>query len=404
MASKASKGSIVQLEKSKQKGKCRKWRLVVSLGRDPITGKYPQKARVVHCTYSEAKAALAKFMDELEKGEVVRRSTYTFDDYADHFIETRKASGEVAPGTIDRERDKLKSIGFLIGKMKLQEITPDVLEKAYVDLRSGKSRSGKQLSGTYVNDIAKKVSLMMAHALKNGIIAENPCDKADKPKIDTGEKRALDNEQVNKLASMLNPTEHMQCALLLCMMLGLRRGEVVGLSWEDVNFDEDTVHVCHSYDDKGNMNTPKTKAGDRFIPMSDVVRKALKKREESLLALFTLYAPELLKVDNDGNVVGIADGTPVICDQYGVRIHPAGLGHWWYKKRGDYGLDGWTLHEMRHTFLSVAAKQGVHPSVMQKLAGHSTARITMEVYTHANMDAQRDAMNAMQQVFVKKSA
>ena len=49
-------------------------------------------------------------------------------------------------------------------------------------------------------------------------------------------------------------------------------------------------------------------------------------------------------------------------------------------------------------------KQGVHPSVMQKLAGHSTARITMEVYTHANMDAQRDAMEAMQQAFTKKSA
>ena len=50
----------------------------------------------------------------------------------------------------------------------------------------------------------------------------------------------------------------------------------------------------------------------------------------------------------------------------------------------------------------MAARQGVHPSVMQKLAGHSTARITMEIYTHANMDAQREAMDAMQQAFTQK--
>ena len=72
----------------------------------------------------------------------------------------------------------------------------------------------------------------------------------------------------------------------------------------------------------------------------------------------------------------------------------------WYKRRADYGLEGWTLHELRHTFLSLAARQGVHPSVMKKLAGHSTARITMEIYTHANMNAQREAMKAIQKAFV----
>lgn len=114
----------------------------------------------MHCTYSEAKEALAKFMDELERGEVVRKSTHTFNEYAEHFLKTREESGEVAQGTIDRERDKLGSIGYLIGEMKLQDITPAALEKAYLDLRSGKSKSGKQLSGTYANDIGKKVSLM----------------------------------------------------------------------------------------------------------------------------------------------------------------------------------------------------------------------------------------------------
>lgn len=53
----------------------------------------------------------------------------------------------------------------------------------------------------------------------------------------------------------------------------------------------------------------------------------------------------------------------------------------------------------RHTFLTLAAKQGVYPSVMQRLAGHSNARVTMEIYTHVNLDAKRDAMKALEQIF-----
>ena len=57
------------------------------------------------------------------------------------------------------------------------------------------------------------------------------------------------------------------------------------------------------------------------------------------------------------------------------------------------------LHQLRHSFLTLAAQKGVHPSVMQKLSGHSTARITMEVYTHANMEDKRAAMDSLQEVF-----
>ena len=131
-----------------------------------------------------------------------------------------------------------------------------MLENAYLDLRAGKSKSGRKLSGTYVNDVSKKVSLMMEHAKKNGIIAENPCKKADRPKIDTKEKKSLDDGKVRKPIDALNPVEHMQCAVLLCTALGLRHGEVVGLSWEDVDFDARTIHVRLSYDNAGNMNTP----------------------------------------------------------------------------------------------------------------------------------------------------
>ena len=148
-----------------------------------------------------------------------------------------------------------------------------------------------------------------------------------------------------------------------------------------------------------NLNPPKTKASCRVLPMSDFAYDALKARYDSQLAFLKLYGQQLLDIDEDTGTATIKPGAPVISDRFGERIHPSGLGHWWYKHRVDFGLDGFTLRELRHTFLTLAAKSGVHPSVMQKLAGHSTARITMEVYTHANMDDKRAAMSALQATF-----
>ena len=283
--------------------------------------------------------------------------------------------------------------------MKMQEITPGVIENALIELRSGNSKSGKRLSGTYLNDICKKASLMFDHAVKNKVIAENPMSKVAKPKIDTPEKQALGADKVHALLGALNPAEYMECGVILATTLGLRRGEVVGLSWGDVDFRELTVHVRHSYDDVGNLNPTKTKAGNRVLPMPDIVFDALQKRREAEIAFFSNYAKDLLETDKDGHVVGLVSAAPIIADPWGNRIHPSGLGHWWYKRRADFGLDGWRLHDLRHSFLTVAAQQGIHPSVMQKLAGHSTSRLTMDVYTHANLEDKRKAMDSLQEAF-----
>ena len=399
MGNAKGRGSIYPIEKDKPRNKCKKWKLQVSCGKDPQTGKYRQKKRVFHGTLTEARKALQDFIEEIDSGEVVLKSTWTFEKYAEHFIGVRELSGEVAAGTIKREAEKLSSIGHLIGKMNLQDVTPDVIEKALIDLRSGKSKSGKRLSGTYLNDICKKVSLMMDLAVKEKVVSENPCACVTKPKIDTPEKRALGSCDVHALLGALNPAEYMECGVILATTLGLRRGEVVGLSWGDVNFGEMTVHISHTYDDAGNLNPPKTKASNRILPMSDFVYDALKARRDSQLAFLKLYGQQLLDKDPKTGDFSMKPDAPVISDRFGERIHPAGFGQWWYKHRANFGLDGWTLHQLRHSFLTLAAQQGVHPSVMQKLAGHSTARITMEVYTHANMEDKRAAMDALQEVF-----
>lgn len=407
MANRHGKGSIIQLDKGKDgkkpKAKCRKWRLVVSLGKDPATGKYPQKSRAFHGSYTEAEKALAAFVEEIEGGNVVKKSSWTYNEYAEHYMKLREVSGEFAAKTNRSTKTDLRGLGYLIGELKMQDITPRVLEAAAIDLKSGKSRSGRKLTGTTVRAYFKAATCMFKDAKKAGIIGENPFDEIQKPKADTKEKAIMNRDDYGKMLDALNPEDGMQIAVLLCATLGLRRGEACGLSWGDIDFEASTVLIQHAYDDFGNLKTPKTESGVRLLPLPEFTRDALKKRKAAQIAMTPEGKP------TKGYTRKLKDGTldleptvPVVAGKLAERIDPLKLTGWWRFHRDKFGAAEISLHQLRHTFLSLAAEQGVHPSVMQKLAGHSSPEITMKIYTHINVEAKKAAMEAMQNAYMTR--
>ena len=95
----------------------------------------------------------------------------------------------------------------------------------------------------------------------------------------------------------------------------------------------------------------------------------------------------------------IDENFPVIATKYGTRVNPATLSTWRANDRARFGLESFTLHELRHTYLTLLAMNGVHPKVMRELAGHYSSQITMDIYAHVNMDAKREAVAAVSKVF-----
>lgn len=396
MAETQGSGSIIQLEKDKPKGKCRKWQLRVCIGKDPRSGKYKTKTRRFTGTHTEAKAELREFINKVEENRVQGRTSYTLKEYCERYLEIRKAKKEVAETTGMRQEMQFKAICRHIGKAKLEAITPSMLDDMYIAMMQGDTLSGKKSSGSYVNQIHDNLLLVFAHAIKAGILTSNPCDKADPPKMDTKEKRALSADQARLLIAMLDENNPREMAYLLAITMGLRRGEICGLSWKDVDFENQIIDVSHSFDVAGNLKETKTKAGMRLLPMSDGTCEALKRHREA----------QKTQIDRTNSFrhpwegyIEIDENFPVIADHYGTRVYPGSLSTWWTKDCVKYGLEGWCLHELRHTYLTLLALNGVHPKVMQELAGHYSSQITMDIYTHVNMDAKRQAVAAVSKVF-----
>ncbi len=404
MAKVTGEGTIVQLEKDKPKSKCRKWQLRVPVGLDPRTGKYKTRTRRFNGTYTEAKKALREFIKEIENDEVHKRSGTTIKECAEDFMTRRRASGEFTENTNVTYERFFKAINRHIGYADASKVTRETLEKMYAAMRSGDTLSGKPASGTYLNQIHKTLKLLFDDLVKDGVVSKNPCTEMDTPRRDTQPRRALKPEAIREFIAQLDFTQEADIAYFLAVSTGMRRGEVCGLSWRDVDLESRVISIRKSYDCFGNLKDPKTKAGVRRLPMPDSVRDALLVHKDAQKARIDAYATEQERLakkngEKPGKRLERSESTPVVLSTTMGRLSPNVLEAWWLRDRERLGLDGWAFHELRHSYLSTLALRGVHPKVMQELAGHASSEITMEIYTHVNMEAKRAAADVVSDLF-----
>lgn len=393
MAKVTSSGSITQLERDKPKNKCRKWQLRVPIGISPRTGKYKIKTRRFNGTYTAAKKALREFVIEIESDQVHQRAGTTIEACAESFMQRRRESGEFADNTNELYSSFFKAINRHIGKADASQVDREVIEEMWAAMRKGDTLSGKPASGTYLHQLHRTLSLLFDDLVTDGIIYKNPCNDMETPQNDTDERRALKSDRMRTFVGELDVENEADAAYFIAITMGLRRGEVCALSWGDVDFDTRVISVTHNYDHFLNLKKTKTKAGFRRLPMPEFVSQALLKHKIAQKKWLDQYSRAT------GEEYKQTDETPVILDRRTRRVNPDNLGAWWRRDRKSFGLDGWCLHELRHSYLSMLAEEGVHPKVMQELAGHASSKTTMDIYTHVNMDIKRAAAEVAADVF-----
>lgn len=388
MAEINGEGTIIQLEKDKPKSKCRRWKIEVSLGRNLATGKYDKRSRTVRGTYTDAVNARREFIAELKRGCATRKKPRAFRDYAAAWLEERKSL--VALDTWKRDAYHIDNLNLHIGAARMGEVTAAVLDKCYTALMDGESVSGRPLSGTYVANVAATAHTIFRDAMADHLITFNPCDFAHPPAKDTAERKSLRKKGIDDLLAKLSPKAPSPFVIRMAVKSGMRRGEVVGLSMEDLDFKAKLVHVRHGTESTSRLKATKTETGRRTLPMTPGMEEDFKER---IAAMEKEFADTREKMGTD--VPRLGPKTPLVCNELGERLRPDAPTRWWRRNRKALGFDQWTVHEMRHSYLSELARRKVEPKVLQKLAGHRSFQTTMDIYVHVDLE---DAMEAVERV------
>lgn len=303
----------------------------------------------------------------------------------------------IRPKTRSAYVTSLRPIVDHLGAKKVQDVTKDDIETVVQALRAGTSKTGTWNAPTKLKKSAKKVrspwsatsiNPMLARTrsvfsdlVDQGIVVRNPAALVKSLATDTDKKMStLTAEQVSTLLGATD-SHHFGIAWRLAV-LGLRRGEILALKWDGIDFEAGTLAVTAArLATPGGATTgaPKTKTSVRTLPMPDdltaALRRVRKRQKESKLKLGSKWT----------------DSGYVVVDEFGVAPYPDTLTAAWRKALAGAGLPHVRLHDARHSCATLMHLNGVPTVVIAAWLGHQDPGFTLRTYAHSTNDALADA-------------
>lgn len=359
------RGSIEQLDTTKEKYRCRKWRLWAHTEEG-------EKSKRITGTYKEAKDALDLFLSEIENDCVSRR--IKFSKCAEDWYKNRVGTNNFSPNTLNFDRKNVKRLSEVFTKYYINQLNADIIQKTFNSMtRAG--NVNQPLSGTYKSKLYDTLNLIFKWAIDREYIVRNPIDKVIKPKKDTKERKTLSKKEFDDLVKLLDaqPLDGRIMAIYMIMFLGLRRGEAVAVCWDDIDWKDRTVYIRHAFKSADrSVGDPKTEAGKRILPLPDKLYDKLKLWKKV--------------VENE-----LGETEYVCCNTLGNLLYTESLYDWWRSFLNRNSLSKIDLHELRHTNFTFI---GRHASLfdLKHFAGWSTLEPAKR-YVHNNQDMLRKAID-----------
>jgi integrase len=350
------------------------WRIVVSDGFGP-DGSRRQITRTVHGGRRDAERALTTMLRARDEGRLADgRQTlgrYLETEWLPQITSVSKRGRSLAPTTAQRYRDSARHVARVIGTVKLADLRPHHVEKLRDRLLA------RPLAPQTVSDVLRVLCQALARAEARGLIGRNPADPqlVHRPSGPSTSFVVIDVKLGQRILAAVEGDPRWDAAVHLALGLGLRREEVLGLRWSDV---DDAVHVRRTLTAAAgelHFGPPKSAAGERDIPMPDFVARALHRHRiaqaERLLAIGV--SPEL-----------------VVCNPIGEPFQPASFSAAWRDFANAHEFEGIKFHGLRHGAATLLLAAGVPDAVAISVLGHADTRI-LRRYQEVVDDLQRDA-------------
>ena len=362
-----------------RKRKDGRWEGRFTAGHDPSTGKQVIKS-VLGKTQAEVKEKLKKAMEDTKKVDFTKTGKYTVGIWMDEWFENvakikvRASSHQTYKGYIDNH------IKPNIGNIPIEKLTTMDLQKFYRKLltkgrieRIESKDQPKGLSAKTVRNINQAISSAMDFAVAQKIISENPCKAVALPKLEHKEMQTIPAEQLQAFLQEAKATGVYEMYYIE-LATGLRRGELLGLKWQDIDWKNGLIKVRRQVarvDGQINEAPLKTKNSYRTVTISQQAIEVLKAQK---------------KKTNDTYVFPSPNGGP---------ISPDSVNNMLKRVLARAGIPKVRFHDLRHTFATIALQNGVDIKTVSGMLGHFSAGFTLDTYAHVTTSAQKEAAQTM---------
>ena len=352
-----------------------RWEGRYTAGHDPETGKQIFK-NVLGKTQAEVKEKLKKALEEAKKIDFTRTGKYTVEMWMEEWFENvckikvRPSSHQTYRGYIDHH------ISPYIGDIPLEKLSTMDLQKLYRKLmtkgrveRIESEKQSKGLSAKTVRNINQVISSAMDFAVAQKIISVNPCKAVALPKVEHKEMKTIPSEQLEAFLREAKETGVYEMYYIE-LATGLRRGELLGLKWQDIDWKNGIIKVR------------------RQVARVDgeIVEAPLKTKNSYRAVTISQQAIEVLKAQK-----AKTDDEYVFPSPNGGPISPDSVNNMLKRVLARAGIPKVRFHDLRHTFATIALQNGVDIKTVSGMLGHFSAGFTLDTYAHVTTSAQKEA-------------
>lgn len=272
----------------------------------------------------------------------------------------------------------------ILGERNISELgRREIQEFLTQQKKDGNMRNGERLSSTSTNMMLSVLNLAFEYACDMEYIEENPCIRVRRTKAETKKIEAFTVEEQRAIEAEIARSDDKRLhGVLLCLYSGLRIGELLGLTWDDVDFNCGVIKVTKTVyrekDEYGNwqlcVDSPKTKASDRIIPLPEYILRMLRQDKET------------------------AKSPYVVENKKGERMSIRSYQYMFEKLTERAGVRKLNFHALRHTFATRAIECGMDIKTVSDIMGHQNASITLNRYAHCMLDHKIEMMQKLLRV------
>jgi integrase len=332
-------------------------------------------------TKREAKAAEAEALRRIRDGVLVEPSRLTVGAYLTELWLPSMAS-QVRATTLGGYRHNVRAyIVPRLGDIPLQRLSTARVGAFYGELVASGGQKGRPLSPKTVRYVHTTLRRALRDAVADGLVVRNVAAQARPPRARRVEMHTWTAAEVGTFLASVRE-DRLYAAWLLLATLGLRRGELLGLRWPDVDLTSGRIAIRNTLvmvDGKPAMAEPKTAKGRRSLTLAPQVLEAVRVHRAHQAAERLSWGADYT---DSGLVVTTEDGRP---------IHPESLSSLFVRQAKRAGLSPIRLHDLRHSVASILLAQGVHPKVVSEQLGHATIALTLDTYSHVIPSLQQEA-------------